>query len=771
MAAFQTLAGSAPRRGQPPPVALTDDQKNDVAFKAQRAESIKRARSAGHDDATIAAELAKHNPGAAAALAAGHSPYDVLNEAVSVRPLGSQEATLHYSNQNVQHIETGARSRDYKAHETANPVSRGAHIAADYKAGGGMSDALNASANPLAIALRASPGVQGGARVLDTLGGAANVVNEGLTRQYRRGGGTESGASNIKDSLNLFESFIPVGDVVTGAKGLAGALKVGARAAAPAVSRGAALASKLATPLTEEQKIKLALGRVRPNEVRSVMAPQAKSLHERAINASTEAERVANEQAAQLAAALESHKAAEAAAIPNTTLGVGNAGTLSERGAAIREPAVAAREEIYNARQAVDDELRPVVQQRFADLEAAKKYASDTKEGRALLAQSRRALRPDPVTSPTATPRLLPEERRIHSDIVRALEKRQVQLTPEQADAARALGHDVPEIDGVPTRTFKNTYDALDNLGRRFGSAFETPLGGASAVSKTLARTKRTQIEELLNNAAPERRAMQDNWKKGSDALDLFDETKQGRALTGTQGSTDVLAATEASLPKSMMAGGRQWLRDYANTPGIDRNAVLQSAKNELEAAFKGKDANALDEALGPNGRLRDFINGLPDVLGTEGKLLKAKVEQHIEGLNDARHAGVRAKELKVGAETAGQNAEKATAARDAANALRAKAGLWNARLEKAKPDEAIKVGFDVVEELRKIDGIDPEKVDQFNRWLVVAERKNIKSQNDKDAVLKWIPWVVGVTGVGGTAYLASRGISAASATARAIGE
>ena len=245
MASYQTLGGT---RRQPPAAPLTPAQQDELRRKAIRAEDIAIARGQGHSDDDIAAAIAARYPEVKAALDRGYPASEVLGASVAVHGLGTQDLNVHHTNRNTDLIEQGSRGRAVKANEAANPVSGGAQRAADFKAGGGLLDATTVkTGNPTAdTLLKYTNPAAIPAQIADTVGGVINMFNAPAVRQYRRGGGTESGAANLNSALNLFESFIPVEGAAAGASAAArGAQAVGRRAVGAVANRGTARAAGL----------------------------------------------------------------------------------------------------------------------------------------------------------------------------------------------------------------------------------------------------------------------------------------------------------------------------------------------------------------------------------------------------------------------------------------------------------------------------------------------------------------------------------------------
>jgi len=438
----------------------------------------------------------------------------------------------------------------------------------------------------------------------------------------------------------------------------------------------------------------------------------------------------AQERAAALARQAETERAraagfevkqakAKAKAADVSTPGIGQVKTLSERGGEAREAVVAKRDEIYASQTENDKRLRPIADQIVADNEAAGRFISDLPSAKSLLDEVTQRTTPNPGTSPTATALPTPEEGKILNAVQSALKDRRVIISEAEATAASQIDPgSVSKVGGKYVRTFKTSFEALDNLRRRLGDSFNSPPAGFEGIPTHLARDMYGRVSQVLDDFVGSARAdVQANWKAGVESLAPYDETRLGKALSGTQGETGIANVPAANVTNRIKSGGAETYAQFgelSGNPAAQRQWLQDTIETELTSPTGGP--LSFEEAarkVGPNSPLGDIINTVPEV--------KAAVQQHLMRLSDAERAGVQAERFAGFAKARTQKAKTAeTQSRAAegeaaklsseAESAQAEANKWSARLielDRADPKEAVNSAMTIMREMRQSGRID----------------------------------------------------------------
>jgi hypothetical protein len=579
---------------------------------------------------------------------------------------------------------------------------------------------------PGAIALEAgAAGLGGGA------GGQAYDVIQTLRGHGREG---ETLISKGKEVL---------GDVASNAIGapvgrLAGeVLGIGAKAAAPYVApRVRALADAL-------------LAKSGPG-VKAARARTAAML-ERETGEAAAARATAQERAAALRAKSEADtlaasgferkatKAQAKAALPAPR--VGEVKTLSERGAPVRDATVAARSKIYENQVAQDKVLRDAADQVVADNEAAGKFISNLPSAKTLLAEVTQRTTPNPGTSATATALPTPEEGRILNAVQTAIKDRRVLISEAEARAASKIDPgSVSKVGDKYVRTFKTNFEALDNLRRRLGESFNGVPTGFEGVPNHLARDMYGRVSQVLDDyVGAARGEVQANWKAGLQALEPYDNTQLGKALSGVQGETSVPNTFAANVPGKVISGGREAVEQVGALGGAQTQKQFLS--DEVQAALVGPDGAPLDydaaiKKLGQNTKLGDTLNADPE--------LKVAVQQHLQRLNDAKLAGTRAeaftgfgKARTKSAETAAKGETAAIKEADKAQKIGLEAVADFEGLKVAKPQEVLTKAGAVAKKLLVNGKITQNEYAKFLSDIAATE-KTMGVEKARNAALMW---------------------------------
>ena len=405
---------------------------------------------------------------------------------------------------------------------------------------------------------------------------------------------------------------------------------------------------------------------------------------------------------------------------------VGAVKTLSERGAPVREATVAARSKIYENQVSQDKVLREAADQVVADNEAAGKFINDMPSAKELFGEVSGRLTPDPVTSPTATSLPTPEEGRVLTAVQSALRDRRVALSADEAEAARKAGFQVEKIGDQEVRVFKTSFEALDNLRRRLGESFNGVPTGFEGIPTHLARDMYGKVSRVLDDyVGAARGEVQANWKAGLQALEPYDNTTLGKALSGVQGETSIPNTFAANIPGKVVQGGREAVEQVGALGGPQTQK--QFLQDEVQAALIGPDGAPLgyDKAivkLGQNTKLNDMLSADPE--------LKVAVQQHLQRLNDAKLAGTRAEAFtgfgKARTKAAEVSAKGETAAlneADKAEKIGLEAVADFEQLKVAKPQEVLTKVDAVAEKLLVQGKITQKQYEGFLKDIAATEK------------------------------------------------
>lgn len=449
-------------------------------------------------------------------------------------------------------------------------------------------------------------------------------------------------------------------------------------------------------------------------------------------------------------------KAKSKAVVPEPK--IGEFKTLSERGAPVKEAGVAERSKIYENQVAQDKVLRDAADLVVADNEAAGRFITDVPSAKELFGEVSGRLKPDPATSPTATSLPTPEETKVLTAVQSALKDRTVELTPAEARAAVEAGFEVKRVPMGPqgdvpaqadqvryVRTFKTSFEALDNLRRRLGESFNGVPTGFEGIPNHLARDMYSKVSRVLDDYVGSARAeVQANWKNGLQALEPYDNTRTGKALTATQGETGVAAVSPAEVPGRIISQGREGVQQLGTLVGDQ--VKKQFLRDEVQAALTKADGTPMDyddavKAVGPKSKLGDAIKADPEV--------DAAVRQHLQRLNDAKIAGVRAegfagfgqarvkKAEALEREAATTDTEAARLTKEAEKA-KSEADSWSARLielDRADPTEAIGSAKTIMREMRQSGRIDDAQYEKALSEIEKAAAAVAKGERRKNLI------------------------------------
>lgn len=561
---------------------------------------------------------------------------------------------------------------------------------------------------------------------------------------------------NKQNALNTIATD-PIGsvaDVATAFAPIAGpafkAAKIGealgaAGAMMPTVTVPAAMSQRLtrvAEVLKSGKTAKDTTLAVREAAKSRAAGQQADLLNQASTATASGAERA---RAATLAQALQQQAEARAAqasqrAAFDQPAGVGVSTERSALGAPVQAAAAKAEAKLIADRNAADQVHRTAMEAVVKESESAGKSVADTPTAKQMLTESQaRLAKPDVTTSPDISSPAMPELAKVDEIIAETLRNRTVQLSEAEAKAAKANGFTVAERPGMPlgngllgpptyTRTFKTDFEALDNLGRRFGQAYGQDMEGFTALSANARRQAQQTIqrikEEFTSNASA---AVQKNWREAARNLDKYD-VGMGKRLTGTQGDTDIPNITPNKVSGAIISGGREGYQralNLTNEPATVRSMAENAVENALTDPITGRSLGFDAAARKLNKTdLSDMLTH-PDLAG-----LKAKVAQHMERLNDAKMAGAEVDAFNVTAKehaaTAKAATGEATSFQGTAAQLQKEATRYQAEFIDLKnlPDkEVVGRARSLVKEMSAKGLIDPAEQEAFYRLANKAEK------------------------------------------------
>jgi hypothetical protein len=365
---------------------------------------------------------------------------------------------------------------------------------------------------------------------------------------------------------------------------------------------------------------------------------------------------------------LAKRQASEAAKTQPSPFSEGQITTLDERGQPIQDAISKAKSDIIGAREAEYNILKQPIDEAVKAKEASGDYISNTSETKALLKESKNVLNPSATKSPTATSLPTPEEAAVHKKVVDALDDRLVEVPESYAKSDAAKGNDIiaKEVTDFSTgerqtryfRKFKSTYEAVDNLRRRFGDAFHgKDATGFEGVPEALIKDTYGKIRNIQKNYVGEDlyNPLQESYANYTKQLAPYNETQIGKSISGTQGSTEIPNLTASQVPGSVLSKGAGGFKQVEALGGNPTKALA----DEVATAFYNPKTNAPRSseevrALLHNTNLGSAVRGNPEI--------QAAVNRHLTQLQDAEMAGVRAEDFGKRAADLTAKVQKSTA-------------------------------------------------------------------------------------------------------------
>lgn len=734
----------------------------DTSEQVSKAKAIANLRLSGASDDQILRAMAASDSRVKSLMDAGATPDQIFKAVVTTRT-GQPYIDETRTRGNIAELERGARGREFRAAEAARPRQNVAQ-----RAGSDIAQAFQEATQSVeAGKQRAAAGGLGNfatgqaqqlAGVLGQIVSPLNAPRAAIGRISERQGLGDVAAI----PFDVATMFVAPETVAKGAAPLArGLSEAGRMAMSEQAARRAGQLARNLLPRTPTQTIleSRALASPKIKTARPLAKALAENLERAGASEAASAMQTAADMERQARAARSAQMLAEREAANISPLGIGRVTHLTEQGAPVQSATSAAMQDIIKARDEADKTLRGIVEETTKEAEAAGKSVSDLPAAKSLLKESEKALAPSKVSAADISAPASPEQARVHRDVVRALRSRTVELTEDEAKAARSLGHTVSSKkleDGttVYSRTFKTPAEALQNLSRKFGEAFSKNPEGFNAIQLNLMRDKRTQIEEILNEfVGAHRPEMQANWANASKALADYD-TKLGRALSGTQGGTGISTITAAQTPGRIIssgAGGLEQFRDLAKNP----QAALTFLQDSLETALHNPVTNGplgYDEAIqkiAPGTPLGDILNEAPRILGNQGQALKARVAAHLQQLNDAKLAGVKAKDFGEAVKIAEAGIKPAKTAAKSAQDLQVRFSDISRRIETMEPKDVVSNSQTIFKTMLDRGKITVDQYKAFDEMIRVAQQRQLRG----DKLKKWITrGILGMATFGGAA-------------------
>ncbi len=438
---------------------------------------------------------------------------------------------------------------------------------------------------------------------------------------------------------------------------------------------------------------------------------------------------------------LTNEQAAAAAKSTPAPFSEGQITTLSERGQPVQTDIGKAKSDIIGAREAEYNILKQPIDEAVKTKEASGDYISNTPEAKALLKESKNVLNPSATKSPTATSLPTPEEAAVHKKVVDALDDRLVEVPESYAKSDAAKGNDIiaKEVTDFSTgerqtryfRKFKSTYEAVDNLRRRFGDAFHgKDATGFEGVPEALIKDTYGKIRNIQKNYVGEDlyNPLQESYANYTKQLAPYNETQIGKSISGTQGSTEIPNLTASQIPGSVLSKGAGGFKQVEALGGNPTKLLA----DQLETAFHNPKTNAPRTSEEVRNLLHDTELG--DAVSAN-PAIKTAVDRHLTQLQDAEMAGVRATEigdtlkgLATKRETLAQTAAKQ---REVADALKIKAQSLDSIKE---PGEVLNAAKAIIDS----HSASPEVHADLTRQLQQAYRLN-KEAGVRKFIKTWV--------------------------------
>lgn len=447
--------------------------------------------------------------------------------------------------------------------------------------------------------------------------------------------------------------------------------------------------------------------------------------------------------------ALDTRRAAEAAAAAPPELAVGEPRHLSEIGDSVRQPAVERQSAISDEMRAADDKYRTAMQQVADDRAKAGVGVSDTNVAKLVIRQSKEIVQPNPVKRPSVGS--VPADNaggKLHNMLLDVLQPKEVPLTIKEAAQARKAGIEVNvQKDGSLTRTIKPDLKGVEDFRRYLGKVLYGSIEGFEAINRVEAGNMYRNVTKVIDKyVGGAHSAVQKNWREAKVALEPYEKVRAGQSVVGTQGNTGVASVPASSIPGRMLAGGRDTLKQTAAVAG--EAPVAASLRSQVQNALVGaKTADAAEALVRPGGQLADAVHADP--------ALEADVSSYLAKMRRSEAAAARADALAQRTATASKRAGRLDKTAEGLQA-KAKAAVDVARenerqlasLEIADPKDVGRQYTEMLNRAHKAGTIDTAK---YQRGLKLAQQaeKAFKTKETRAKWLRYAPYAVGVGAAG----------------------
>lgn len=447
---------------------------------------------------------------------------------------------------------------------------------------------------------------------------------------------------------------------------------------------------------------------------------------------------------AQTKIAQTTQQAAQATAEGAKPINVGLVSHLTEMGAPGQEAAMANAAAAKQAERAAYDAYTAAIDDAVNTGEANGVYVNDLPETEATLQKAQDMLSPNPATAPTTAPRPTTGEQRAYKMVQDALTENKVPLTAAQAKKAQSLGYKVDVSGGGGTkanpipktysRTFKTPLEAVTNL-RRFAGDAGFSKDAVSGFEGVASSTWKGIYKDLsgIEDAATQglSQAQKDAYKNALANSEKF-STGLGKNITSVQGINETPKLPAAKIPGKVIGGGADTYEQFKaiTDPQIARkfanDAVETALHDPVARGPLGYDAAAKKVAKGTP--LGDVIHAVPD--------LEASVNRHLNGLLDAKNAGVAATDF-------GKTATESSAAQAAARKDRLYYQSQAINLKNLPDKDVIPAAKKLIKKFAEENKITAKQQDQYVKQINEAS-KAVGFKNRRDIAIKSVLGAIG---------------------------
>ena len=445
------------------------------------------------------------------------------------------------------------------------------------------------------------------------------------------------------------------------------------------------------------------------------------------------------------ALAAQSTAAQAGAAAPTFQFGDTGPTYLSDIGNPVRDEGLAAQTGIESDMREADTKYRDAMNA-VADEKASQGIGvSDTPEAKALIANSKSIVQPNPLTRPGVGN--VPADSaggKLHKMLLDVFDPPGQKLTLEEADTLKSQGIPVrEEPNGTYSLPIKPSLQNVDDFRRLLGKIAGGNVRDYEGINTLEASQMRKDVASAMDSYANGTSApVQANWAAGRQALAPFEEVGTGQAITGMQGSTGVPTVPAANLPGMIVGGGRDTVNQAAAVAG--QAPVTTVLARQLHNAFLNADSYAgASKLVAPDTFLGDAIQG--------NDPLQAAVSDYLNRFKAADASGVQAKLLS---QQSADAAQEASVHSKAADALMGKSSTTAAQiagyqrqiadLQTANPKSIGSKYMDIITQAHKDGNITLDEYTKGSQLAATAEQ----AFKDRATRNLWITGALGAVGL-----------------------